>query len=258
MSTYILSKKIIIEGFTVVKTGLHIGGTNNSMSIGGMDNAVVRNPVNNEPYIPGSSLKGKMRSLLEIAYGYVKRLDRKMGKVEYHSDDNPKYITTKLFGNASGNDKQRPSKIIVRDGGLANKDELGKTDLPYTEAKTEVVIDRITSAAMPRQLERVPAGAKFDLSIVLNVIKEDEDDHEEELVKNLFKGLQLVQDDYLGGSGSRGSGQVEFVITRVIEKDADYYRSGKGDETLINKAKSYQDEKGYIPKTIRVDEQQAK
>jgi CRISPR-associated protein Csm3 len=228
---YKLNKKIILEGKTIVKTGLHIGGSNNSMSIGGMDNAVIRNPVNNEPYIPGSSLKGKMRSLLELAYGYI--ANRNMGNVKWVGSDNPEHITTKLFGSAKGDDSQRPSRIIVRDGALMNSEKLQKTELLYTEGKTEVVIDRITSAAVPRQLERVPAGAEFSLNIVLNIIEEDGADFEKELLDHVFKSLLMVQDDYLGGSGSRGSGQVAFVIKNAYIRPGAYY-TGSAEQICIN------------------------
>ncbi len=244
--TYLLNKKIIVKGKIIVITGLHIGGSNNSLSIGGMDNAVIRNPVNNKPYIPGSSLKGKMRSLLELAYGYI--ASKNMGNVKFVGDDNPEHITTQLFGSARNDEKQRPSRIIVRDGNLLNHDKLGKTELLYTEGKTEVVIDRITSAAVPRQLERVPAGAEFSLDIVLNIIEEDGHQKESELIQNMFKALQMVQDDYLGGSGSRGSGQVEFLIEEVYERTADYYKSGLKEGG--NLAEDYQEQ--YIPAAIKV------
>ena len=243
---YNLSKKILIRGKIVIKTGLHIGGTNNSLGIGDMDNAVVRNPVSNEPYIPGSSLKGKMRSLLELAYGYVK--SKSMGNVKFVGNDDPNLITTRLFGSARGDEKQRPSRIIVRDGELLNGDDLSNTELLYTEGKTEVVIDRITSAAMPRQLERVPAGAEFALNIVLNIMEEDNQSDEEELITQLFKSLLMVQDDYLGGSGSRGSGQVEFTIEKIEERTADFY-VGK-DDVGKDVLEVYQTK--YIPNDIRV------
>lgn len=243
--SYKLLKKILIKGEIEVLTGLHIGGANNSLSIGGMDNVVVRNPINNQPYIPGSSLKGKMRSLLEVAYGYIK--SKNMGNVKFVGNDDPSYITTKLFGSAKGDDSQRPSRIIVRDGKLLNPKDLSKTDLLFTEGKTEVVIDRITSAAVPRQLERVPAGARFALDIVLNIIEEDESNDENELILNLFKALQMVQDDYLGGSGSRGSGQVEFVLKTLYERTAEDYTLGE--IKLENKLENY---RSYIPKGIKI------
>lgn len=244
---YQLDKKIIIKGRIQVVTGLHIGGSNTSLSIGGMDNAVIRNPIDNKPYIPGSSLKGKMRSLLELAYGNI--MFKPMGNVKYIGSDNATFITTKLFGSAKGDDSQRPSRIIVRDGMLLNADKLSNTELLYTEGKTEAVIDRITSAAVPRQIERVPAGAEFSLDIVLNIIEEDNRSDEEELIQNLFKALQMVQDDYLGGSGSRGSGQVEFVIEEIYEKDIEFYTSDSKD--VQNIAKTY--ESKYIPNTIKVE-----
>jgi CRISPR-associated protein Csm3 len=237
-----LKKKIILKGEIKALTGLLIGGTNTALGVGGPDKMVIRNPLTNQPYIPGSSLKGKMRSLLEVSYGYIKY--NKMGKVEWIGSDDIKYITTQLFGNSPGNATQRPSRVIFRDGGLVNIDYLESkpTDLPFTETKTEVVIDRITSAAMPRTFERVPAGAIFSLNIVLNVF---DDSHltdeakaqkafgEKELLEHLFKGLQMIQDDYLGGAGSRGSGQVSFKITEIKERTRSYYQ-GKETENPVD------------------------
>lgn len=242
-----LKKKILIKGEIEVLTGLHIGGTNNAMSIGGIDSAVIRNPVDNMPYIPGSSLKGKMRSLLEIAYGAI--IKKKMGNVSYVGDDNPSLITSKLFGTANRDtEKQRPSRIIVRDAKLLNPDTLSKTELLYTEGKTEVVIDRITSAAVPRQLERVPAGAIFQLDLVLNIMEEDGNDDEKILLEHLFKALEMVQDDYLGGSGSRGSGQVSFKINEVKGRTAEYYVQQQEEEDLLNDYKVK-----YIPESMHIN-----
>ncbi|MGB3619167.1 MAG: type III-A CRISPR-associated RAMP protein Csm3, partial [Catalinimonas sp.] len=184
----LLKKKILITGKIVAETGLLIGGTNSAMGIGGPDKTVIRNPVTNEPYVPGSSLKGKMRSLLEIAAGSIKSV--RMGNVKHGPDDDPPKKSTQLFGTARTDDDQRPSRIIVRDGHLLNADQLQNTDLPFTEAKTEVVIDRITSAAMPRTVERVPAGAEFALNIVVNVFETDS--HRDQMLALTFKGLQMV------------------------------------------------------------------
>jgi CRISPR-associated protein Csm3 len=227
-----LLKKIEITGVITLETGLHIGGTNSSMSIGGIDKAVIRNPLNNQPYIPGSSLKGKMRSLLEISTGNI---GGKSGGVVNNgpssktgSADKP--LSADLFGNAI-NEGQKPSRVIVRDSSMINHEELlSKTEIPYTEGKTEVVMDRITSAAMPRQNERVPAGAQFRLNLILNIWEQD--NNEDALVKMLFAALELLSDDYLGGHGSRGYGQVSIDIEDVSEKTSeDYYdrslRNGK-------------------------------
>jgi CRISPR-associated protein Csm3 len=221
-----LTKKILIKGEVHALSGLLIGGSNSAMGIGGPDKVVIRNPISNEPYIPGSSLKGKMRSLLELSYGFISNVN--MGRVTNGPDNNINNITALLFGTANNDvNRQRPSRIIVRDGSLLNADELINTELPFTETKTEVVIDRITSAAMPRTFERVPAGAKFKLDIVLNIF--DIDNKEKDIIKHTFKALQLVQDDYLGGSGSRGSGNVKFFIKNVLERDSNYYQSGNLD-----------------------------
>lgn len=210
-----LVKKILYTGTIELKTGLHIGGTNAALNIGGPDKFVVRNPLNNIPYIPGSSLKGKMRALVEIANGCVE-VDR--GKVGPSKD--PNSVSGKLFGVATGSDNNRPSRLIVRDAELdVDACDFSNTDLPYTESKTEVAIDRVTAKAMPRTFERVPAGAKFKLNMVLNVF---EGEDEKELKKTLKQAIELLQDDYLGGHGSRGYGQIEFKgldIDKGVEKE---------------------------------------
>lgn len=216
-----LIKKIEISGVLVLKTGMHIGGTNSSMQIGGIDKSVIRNPITNQPFIPGSSLKGKMRSLFQVSKGSINPIAQSFGgKVKY----GPTEIgpDADLFGNASGKDNQKPSRLIVRDCNLMNaKELLEKTEMPYTEGKTEVLIDRITSAANPRQIERVPAGAKFHLNMVLNIWEQD--NNASALMEYLFKSLELLRDDYLGGSGSRGYGQVSIEIEKILEKDSDIY-----------------------------------
>jgi CRISPR-associated protein Csm3 len=217
-----LLNKIELKGEITLKTGLHIGGTNSSMQIGGIDKSVIRNPLTNQPFIPGSSLKGKMRSLLEVSLGETR--DVRMGIVHNGPSDEGK--AANLFGNATGKENQKASRLIVRDCNLINHDELlAKTEIPYTEGKTEVVIDRITSAANPRQIERVPAGARFELNMVLNIWEQD--NNKQELLDNLFKSLELLSDDYLGGSGSRGYGQVKIIIANVTEKSTDGYYGKK-------------------------------
>lgn len=200
MSTIKLKTKIVYTGKITLKTGLHIGGTNAALNIGGPDKFVVRNPVNNLPYIPGSSLKGKMRSLIEIFHGCCS---------EKNGPSNDKdSISGKLFGVAGDTEKSRPSRLIVRDAELDTTSvNFSNTDLPYTESKTEVAIDRVTAKANPRTFERVPAGAKFNLNMVLNIF---EGEDEKELKSTLLQAIHLLEDDYLGGHGSRGYGQVSF------------------------------------------------
>lgn len=224
-----LTAKINIKGSVTALTGLHIGGSNSAMSIGGPDKMVIRNPLDNKPFIPGSSLKGKMRSLLE-------QLDKKFGPsmssdIQHGPSNTPDSRAAKLFG-STGNALQVPSRVIVRDGMLLTPPErFTNTDLPYTESKTEVVIDRITSKAMPRQFERVPAGAEFGLNITVNIY--DGDMKEKEAVCLVLDCLQLVADDYLGGSGTRGSGQVAFKIDSITRKSADYYTGSADQESIL-------------------------
>lgn len=209
MATIKLKKKIIYTGTITLVTGLHIGGTNTALNIGGIDKSVVCNPINNIPYIPGSSLKGKMRALVEIAKGCISN----KGK----ASEDPNSISGKLFGVATGKDDNRPSRLIVRDAELdvSNKEMFANTDLLYTESKTEAVINRVTAEAKPRTFERVPAGAQFKLNMVLNIFDGED---EEELVRTLNFAIELLQDDYLGGHGSRGYGQVKIKLNEPLEK----------------------------------------
>lgn len=227
-----LLHKYIITGKIIAESGLHIGGTESGLSIGGVDSAVIIHPLTREPYIPGSSIKGKMRSLIELRDGTIG--NEKMGAILYGPTNNPRHLAAKLFGTAiskgENKDKQRPSRIIVRDAELS-KSSVKRFNKNYTEVKTEVVIDRITAKAMPRQLERVPAGAEFNLSIVLNVFNYKDSEHaswklEGDFLKDVLGGLLLLQDDYLGGSGSRGSGQVNVIIEKIEQKTAENYREG--------------------------------
>lgn len=196
-----LKKKYIYSGTIKTLTGLHIGGTNAALNIGGPDNFVVRNPIDSVPYIPGSSLKGKMRALVEI----------KEGKTQNGKPTNdPKSKAGALFGVSGDSKESRASRIIVRDAPLdVTSCDFSKTDLLYTESKTEAFIDRVTSKSNPRTLERVPAGAKFKVNMVLNIF---EGEDEKSLMDTLKMAINLLEDDYLGGHGSRGYGQVKFDI----------------------------------------------
>ncbi len=193
-----LVKKIKINTTIELLTGLHVGGSKESVQIGGIDNPVIRTAVkDNQPYIPGSSLKGKMRCLLEqIA-----------GSAQVGGNDK----INNLFGYSQSN---QPSKLIVRDAMLTERSakelrDCENLDMPYTEGKWENVIDRVRGTAEhPRQTERIPAGVSFDVEFVINVWDDDKDG--KELVELLKKGAKALENDYLGGSGSRGYGQVKF------------------------------------------------
>lgn len=198
-----LVKKIKYTAEIELLSGLHIGGTNIAMAIGGPDKFVVRNPIDQKPYIPGSSLKGKMRALLEMALG---QYDMKNSKASPCSDASK--ICGHLFGTAASGEKSQPSRVIVRDALMTTPpDELTHTDLFLTEAKTEVSIDRITAQANPRTNERVPKGVKFRFEAIVNIYSSD---NEQELCHNFEKAVHLLEDDYLGGNGSRGYGHIAF------------------------------------------------
>jgi len=216
-----LQKKIFLNGKIQVVTGLHIGGTNIQMGIGGPDNLIVRNSLTQRPVIPGSSLKGKMRALLELRHAKYKisNDEKKLGDV-----GNDPFIT-QLFGTSASkdNNKLHASRLIVRDAELSNYDdaEWENTDMLFSESKTEVVINRLTSIANPRTFERVPAGAMFDFEMVVNIISEDAETKTEtqKLLSLLAEGMQLLEDDYLGGNGSRGYGKIRFSNLKLTEKN---------------------------------------
>ena len=194
-----------------IVTGLHIGGSNDEIKIGGIDNPVIKNPLTNEPYIPGSSLKGKIRSLIEWQFGAMTN-DGKPADVTKKNDNTVKKIA-KLFGNGStikDNDLAKeigPTRVSFADASLLNKDELLEKNA-LTEEKIEVTIDRLKGSVGgggPRHMERVPAGAKFECSITLLKFENDED-----LESLLALGMKLLELTNLGGSGSRGYGKIKF------------------------------------------------
>jgi CRISPR-associated protein Csm3 len=223
-------------------TGLHIGGSDTGIEIGGVDKTVIRDTLTNRPYIPGSSLKGKMRSLLEKYKGL--KQNQRIGQGYIHScgaDYKGEELTTKgtreyqdcdvcqVFGVPGERDFSTPTRLVVRDVHLEEAsakalEQSGRTDLPYTEVKTEVSIDRVTSAANPRQMERVPAGSCFDdAELVYSIYDGDGCDAKKDVerLKTVLEGLQLLEDDYLGGLGTRGSGKIRLQNIRVS------FRSGK-------------------------------
>ncbi len=209
-----------ITGTLELLSGLHIGGGNTEMHIGGTDNPVIKNPVTNQPYIPGSSLKGKMRSLLEWRAGVIGLTNGKplgfkdIGKLDGDQLTQGKALL-KLFGGAP---EGEPDEALLREIGptrLAFWDcnldqawvtEMDARSLLLTEQKTENQIDRIAGVAEnPRNTERVPAGARFDFQLTLKV------HGDEDLLEELLVGFKLLEHTGLGGSGSRGYGKLRFT-----------------------------------------------
>ena len=221
--------KAVITGEIICRTGLHIGGSDTELSIGGMDNPVIRDPLSRQPYVPGSSLKGKLRSLLERSLD--KEFNKKGGfEIWRHECNDPACPVCRLFGASTEGRGGRniPSRLQVRDAFLTEESlkRLSELDegLPYTEWKSENSLDRVTCAAMPRPIERVPASSAFSFEIVYTV--EDADQVKEDL-DNLQALFGLLEDDSLGGGGSRGSGKVSLKIASVMLKPIETYISGE-------------------------------
>lgn len=216
---FTIQQYIEISGTLQCLTGLHIGGNKDDIEIGGMDNPVIRHPVTKQPYIPGSSLKGKIRSLLEYKYGKVTEDGKPCGCVQR---DCPVCV---LFGpHIQSRDKQNhglgPTRLLFRDAALLPESieylaPMTEEGLEYAEIKTENIIDRKTGRAADRGLrsqERVPAGAKFEFHLMLRVF---EGDHAAQMLDRVREGLLLLEQDYLGSSGSRGYGQVKIVELKL-------------------------------------------
>ncbi len=194
--------KIEITGKIIVDTGMHIGGSSEFAAIGAIDSPVIRDAFHNLPIIPGSSLKGKMRSLL------AKRYNNKI--VSEPNEDAE--ILLRLFGSSKKNQIQA-SRLIFSDAVMENKEELKeKGIISETEAKFENTINRLSAAANPRQIERVIRGAVFPLQIIYDIywVEENKDTEIEEDFQVIKEGLQLLEYDYLGGHGSRGYGKIHF------------------------------------------------
>jgi CRISPR-associated protein Csm3 len=224
--------RVIITANIKALTGLHIGGSGTGLEIGGVDKAVIRNPLTKQPYIPGSSLRGKMRSQTEKRLG--KPQNNKIAQVTIHTcktegeySANGGCVVCHVFGVPAEIGYSGPTRLVVRDVSLTKESsealDNANTELRYAEIKTEVAIDRVTSAATPRNLERVPAGAVFGPAELVFGIYEKADFAR---IKTVIEAMQLVEDDYLGGSGSRGSGKVCFENIKVEARSrADYSRA---------------------------------
>ena len=215
-----------ITGKIRLLSGLHIGGGDDTMKIGGIDNQVVKHPNTGEPYIPGSSIKGKMRSLLEWHFGLV-NLSRPKGEEgkpfssKYMDDevafsdetlrDNAVNLL-KLFGDPNPNTPYGITRMSVGDCFITEemRQKHHAKVLSLSEAKFENVIDRCSGTANnPRQTERVPAGVEFAFDIRYKVLP---DDDEGAFIHIIETGMDLLEKDYLGGSGSRGYGRIEFKL----------------------------------------------
>jgi CRISPR-associated protein Csm3 len=203
---------IIIRGLIHCETGLHIGGSKDKMEIGGVDSPVIRDPYSKYPFIPGSSLKGKMRTMLEYS----------LGKVGPNGDPSEEEEIIRIFGTSADKDRKEPlgpTRLIVRDCRPTPKtvrmwEELD-SELLYTEYKGENGINRLTSMANPRFVERVVAGSEFAFEMVYSVF-DGKQAHTTEKVKEdldrILLALRLLEHSAIGKSGSRGYGKISFKL----------------------------------------------
>ena len=241
--------KLVLEGELDCHSGLHIGAGKGSLEIGGADNPVIKDAFG-MPYIPGSSLRGRLRSLLEQALGlavpgelvYLSR--RKGQEVRIHQSDRADDEICVLFGRSPGrmekvggdaldSTQATPARLAVYDSPLIPESITPQMrenlDDELTEVKSENAIDRITSQANPRTLERVPAGARFRVRLVLDVLCEED----RELAQRVIEGMRLLEDDSLGGGGSRGSGRIGFSKLRLVWRGRDFYASGAEEREIV-------------------------
>src|SRR5271155_2777773 len=241
--------KLILSGELHCETGLHIGAGKGSLEIGGADNPVVKDAFG-LPYIPGSSLRGKVRSLLENALGLTTPAEmiylskRRGQEVRIHQSDRPDDEICLLFGRSPGrverveggeaqeNRAATPARLTIYDAPLDPESITAQMrenlDDEITEVKSENAIDRITAQANPRTLERVPAGARFKIRLVLDILCEED----KALAARLVEGLRLLEDDALGGGGSRGSGRVRFGNLKLVWRNRAFYASGGAEAEL--------------------------
>lgn len=218
-----LVRIIRLTGRIQVVTGLRIGGSQETMEISGLDNPILRNPWNAEPYIPGSSLKGRMRSLAEWYFG---ELPPGGELTRVNPTQSPK--TTAVFGMSAAKRsedesayRRGPTRLIVRDAHMSNASRKDKErGRILTEVKSENSINRYTSVANPRPIERIVPGVEFDMEILYRVFSINGDEGIEDLDRFdsvVLTSLALVEADALGGGSSRGNGKIRFVELRKDE-----------------------------------------
>lgn len=193
--------KIRITGVLETKTGMHIGGSSAFSAIGAVDSPVIKDVRNGKPMVPGSSLKGQIRTLLAKKYNEA-----------VVNPDNDAECIRRVFGSAKKDkdNKVHASKIIVSDMFLMNEDEIRNRGIEsFTEVKFENSINRATAVANPRQIERAIKGLQFGIDMIYEVDNGKEDEVIDD-IKLLAEGMKMLEYDYLGGSGSRGYGKVQF------------------------------------------------
>lgn len=226
MAQMTLKGKVLIKAVLTVKTGLHIGSSNDFAPIGAVDSPFIRDPVTRLPMIPGSSLKGKMRTLLAKSRDKMEE----GGIIPEPADDEA--VVCRLFGSSS-NKASQPARLqfsdIFMEKECTEQYESMDMDTYFGEVKFENTINRMSGVANPRQIERVPAGMRFTFQLVYNM--ENSEEFQEDM-KVLADGFRLLQADYLGGHGSRGYGRIGFSRFAVSQWTAE---SGAASDGLEEK-----------------------
>ena len=224
--------KVRLSGKIKAETGLHIGGSKTALDIGGIDLNVIKT-AEGVPFIPGSSLKGKLRSILAREHG-SEAISRPKGDKDKKVYDDEIPVIKELFGTAGDKKDGCPSRIMVRDASLDStlfdaqrgNGIFSELEMDYTESKWENTIVRKTGTAInPRPVERVPAGAEFNFEIMYNVFNEGKTKRLEHL-NEIIKAMRILEDDYLGGQGSRGYGKISFKDVEFSYKTIKHYKNG--------------------------------
>ncbi len=220
------SKHVELKGIIQILSGMRIGAGSASLEIGGLDNPIVRHPQTKIPYLPGSSIKGKLRHLMETAkndnkYGKDKhpapfrKKNMKSGEISYNPCTCNNCIVCQLFGCGDAKKTSEPTRLIFRDCPILQEDinkmeGLLKEGIFYSEVKAEVTMDRqkgTVAGAGPRSMDRIMAGTKLDFNLTVRVL---EGDDERQMKAALIDAIRLLEKDGLGGSVTRGYGQVRF------------------------------------------------
>lgn len=225
-----ISENYLIKGIISCETGLHIGNSSDNIDIGGSDKPIIRDSITNLPFIPGSSLKGKLRVLLELNdFLSAESVKDNRGK----PSNSINCVATQIFGIASYRSTKEeklllkyPTRIIVRDSYPTdetinewknNEEVFGGAELKY-----ENFVDRINARSFLRNIERIPRGSKFNFEIIFSVY---DGDNEKNFIE-LLRSMKLLEDNYLGGSGTRGFGKVKFNEISITKRDLNYYKHG--------------------------------
>lgn len=224
---------LVFRGKIKVLSGLHIGGSDSKMEIGGVDNPVIKDPYTHYPFIPGSSIKGKMRS--QLAYFLGKAKDDPSDTFDINCP------LQRIFGTPADTGTMGPTRLVIRDAHPDSSTiKMWKdmdSELLYTEYKPENTVNRITSEANPRFMERVAKDSTFTLEMIFGLYEFEPEDEsrkkDEEFINHFFTSLKLLEQNFLGGHGSRGYGQIEIKLDDpIVLSKEDFTGEGKSWEKL--------------------------